>query len=247
MLKKIISALIIGILSVTSFVGCSNKDEKNESETTTAINSENKYDNLNGEWATKLTLDELKEKYASLLSQVEEKNRYYGLDYETKEDVKETKEETVKENYIYLDNENAEKNRLESAYFGMKTYGNDLSKGQIIMKLVLNFDGEKALKEGKFDFGETSLAEYSSIMTKEEDRDYEIINEQIIEKLKNKKGEGVVVNDINGLYEEFVVSKDYIVYRLETKKFDFTTNKDGNITDTSTVTTNDEENEEDNN
>ena len=30
MLKKIISALIIGILSVTSFVGCSNKDEKNE-------------------------------------------------------------------------------------------------------------------------------------------------------------------------------------------------------------------------
>ena len=71
MLKKIISALIIGILSVTSFVGCSNKDEKNESETTTAINSENKYDNLNGEWATKLTLDELKEKYASLLSQVE--------------------------------------------------------------------------------------------------------------------------------------------------------------------------------
>ena len=247
MLKKIISALIIGILSVTSFVGCSNKDEKNESETTTAINSENKYDNLNGEWATNLTLDELKEKYASLLSQVEEKNRYYGLDYETKEDVKETKEETVKENYIYLDNENAEKNRLESAYFGMKTYGNVLSKGQIILKLVLNFDGEKALKEGKFDFGETSLAEYSSIMTKEEDRDYEIINEQIIEKLKNKKGEGVVVNDINGLYEEFVVSKDYIVYRLETKKFDFTTNKDGNITDTSTVTTNDEENEEDNN
>ena len=93
MSKKIISALIIGIISVTSFIGCSNnKDEKNKNETTTAINSENKYDNLNGEWATNLTLDELKEKYASLLSQVEEKNRYYGLDYETKEDVKDTKE-----------------------------------------------------------------------------------------------------------------------------------------------------------
>ena len=76
-------------------------------------------------------------------------------------------------------------------------------------------------------------------MTKEKERDYEIINEQIIEKLKSKKGEGVVVNDINGLYEEFVVSKDYIVYRLETKKFDFTTKKDGNITETSTVTNND--------
>ena len=110
------------------------------------------------------------------------------------------------------------------------------------MKLVLNFDGEKALKEGKFDFGETSLAEYSSIMTKEEDRDYEIINEQIIEKLKSKKGEGVVVNDINGLYEEFVVSKGYIVYRLETKKFDFTTNKNGNNASTSTVTSNEEDN-----
>lgn len=243
MSKKIISALLIGVLSITSLLGCSNKDEKDNNETITAINSENKYDNLNGEWATDLTLDELKENYASLLSQVEEKNRYYGLEYETKEDVKETKEELVNENYMYLENENAEKNRLESAYFGMKTYGEDLSKGQIIMKLVLNFDGEKALSEEKFDFGETSLAEYSSIMTKEKERDYEIINEQIIEKLKSKKGEGVVVNDINGLYEEFVVSKDYIVYRLETKKFDFTTKKDGNITETSTVTNNDTNND----
>ena len=239
MSKKIISALLIGILSVTSLTGCSNKDEKDNKETTTATNSENKYDNLTGEWATDLTLDELKESYASLLSQVEEKNRYYGLEYELKEDVQETKEELVNENYMYLVNENAEKNRLESAYFGMKTYGEDLSKGQIIMKIVLNFDGERALNEENFDFGETSLAKYSSIMTKEEERDYEIINEQIIEKLKSKKGEGVVVNDINGLYEEFVVSKDYIVYILETKKFDFTTKKDGNITETDTVTDND--------
>lgn len=239
MSKKIISALLIGILSVTSLTGCSNKDEKDNKETTTATNSENKYDNLTGEWATDLTLDELKENYASLLSQVEEKNRYYGLEYEMKEDVQETKEELVNEKYMYLENENAEKNRLESAYFGMKTYGEDLSKGQIIMKLVLNFDGEKALSEENFDFGETSLAKYSSIMTKEEERDYEIINEQIIEKLKSKKGEGVVVNDINGLYEEFVVSKDYIVYILETKKFDFTTKKDSNITETDTVTDND--------
>ena len=243
MSKKIISALLIGILSVTSLTGCSNKDEKDNKETTTATNSENKYDNLTGEWATDLTLDELKESYASLLSQVEEKNRYYGLEYELKEEVQETKEELVNENYMYLVNENAEKNRLESAYFGMKTYGEDLSKGQIIMKIVLNFDGERALNEENFDFGETSLAKYSSIMTKEEERDYEIINEQIIEKLKSKKGEGVVVNDINGLYEEFVVSKDYIVYILETKKFDFTTKKDGNITETDTVTDNDVNND----
>lgn len=244
MSKKIISVLLIGILSITSLAGCSkNKDEKNKSnETTTAVSSENKYANLNGEWAEDLTLDKLKEKYGALLSQVEEKNRYYGLDYETKEEVKETKEEVVNQNYMYLDNEKAEKNRLESAYFGMKTYGEDLSEGQIVMKLVLNFDGEKALKEGKFDFGETSLAEYSSIMTKEKDRDYEVINEQILEKLKSKKGEGVVVNDINGLYEEFVVAKDYIVYRLETKKFDFTANKEGNTTATSTVTSNDTNN-----
>ena len=182
---------------------------------------------------------EMKNVYKSL----NEQKLYYEQELIRKKNVlKDTKEETVNENYIYLDNENAEKNRLESAYFGMKTYGSDLSKGQIIMKLVLNFDGEKALKEGKFDFGETSLAEYSSIMTKEEDRDYEIINEQIIEKLKSKKGEGVVVNDINGLYEEFVVSKDYIVYRLETKKFDFTTNKNGNNASTSTVTSNEEDN-----
>ena len=52
MSKKIISALLIGVLSITSLLGCSNKDEKDNNETITAINSENKYDNLNGEWAT---------------------------------------------------------------------------------------------------------------------------------------------------------------------------------------------------
>lgn len=222
MSRKLISVLLVTMLSIT-MVGCGNKNESNNKSETSTVTVDDKYKNLDGEWAEDLSLDELEKKYESLLSKVEEKNRYYGLEYETKEDVKDTKDQIMSEEYLYLENEKAEKNRLESLYFALRTYGEEISEGQIVMKLALNFDGEKALKEKNFDFGETSLAAYSAIFTDEEDRDYKSINEEILTILQSEDEEGIIKNNINGLYEEFIVSKDYIVYRLETKKFNFTT------------------------
>lgn len=221
MSRKLISILLVAMLSIT-MVGCGDKNEGNASGTST-VTAGDKYKDLDGEWAEDLSLDELEKKYDSLINKVEERNRYYGLEHEIKEDVKETETQTMSEEYLYLENKKAEKNRLETLYFALRTYGKELSEGQIVMKLALNFDGEKALKEKNFDFAETSLASYSAIFTGEKDRDYKSINEEILTVLQSEDEEGIIKNNINGLYEEFIVSKEYIVYRLETKKFNFAT------------------------
>lgn len=222
MSRKLISVLLITMLSL-SVVGCGDKKESNAKNETSTVTTDDKYENLDGEWAEDLNLDKLEEKYDSLLSEIEEKNRYYGLEYENEEGVKDTDDQVMNEEYLYLENEKAEKNRLESLYFALRTYGDEISKGQIVMKLALNFDGEKAIKEKNFDFGETSLATYSAIFTGEEDRDYTSVNEEILKVLQSEDEEGIIKNNINGLYEEFIICKDYIIYRLETKKFNFAT------------------------
>lgn len=219
-MSKRIIALCMGVLVSLSIIGCGKSETVENVETKTA--TEQKYDELQGEWAKDRGLDDLKKNYYEILKKVEEKTNNYGLEY-SKEGpiVKEVNGETVNHEYIYLENKKPEKNRLESLYFGMKIFGDDLSSGQIAMKTSLNFDGEGAIKKGEFDFGDTSLAAYSSIMTGDQNRSYKDINNKIIEILKTDNGEGVISNSINGLYEEFIVSKDFIVYRLETKKYDF--------------------------
>lgn len=214
MSKKIISMLMLAVVSA-SFVGCkSNNQETNKSTKTVSV--EESYENLEGPWATDLTLKEFDERYADLLKKVKDKTEEYGLKY--------TEEEVVRENnnsYINVTNEGAEKNKLESMDFGRKYLGTDLTSGQITMKILMNFDGEKALSEGSFKFEDTSLAKYSAIFSGEDKRDYSDINSKILDTLKSEKGEGVFQSSINGLYEEFVVNKEYIVYTLQTKKFEF--------------------------
>lgn len=220
MSKKIVALIICAIVSL-SIVGCTKKEEKIDNTSKAKTATEEQYDKLEGEWAKDTTLEGLKAKYNELLKVVEEKTKGYGLEYTKEETVKEENSETVNHNNIYLDNKNAEKNRLESLYFGMKIFGTKLSSGQMTMKLSLNFDGEEALRTGKFDFGDTSLASYSALITNEKDRDYKEINSKIIDILNSVSGEGVIKSSINGLYEEFTINKDYIVYKLETKVFDF--------------------------
>ena len=220
MSKRIIAIVMSAMISV-SLMGCGAKEDINNGENNTKTATERKYDELEGTWAKDLLLDELKDKYIDLLKLVEEKTEGYGLEYSKDEIMKEENGETINDNHIYLDNENPEKNRLESLYFGMKTYGEDISSGQITMKLSLNFDGESALNNNDFDFGETSLASYSALFTGETNRDFSSINSQIIDILKSESQEGVISDSIDGLYEEFTVNKEYIVYKLETKKYDF--------------------------
>ena len=223
MSKKVI-ALVLGTMMVASLVGCGNKDDKNKETKTFAIASEEKYSNLDGEWSKDITLKTFDEKFDKLFGEVRDKCKIYGLTFNEKgeESVKQEKERTVSKKYIYLDNDNPEKNRLESLHFERKLFGDDLASGQITMKLSLNFDGEGALSgENKFDFGDTSLASYAELMTGQKDRDYSKINEEIIKILKSDSGEGVYQDTINGLYEEYTVNKEYIVYTLETKELQF--------------------------
>lgn len=214
MSKKIISMLMLAVVA-TSLIGCkSNKEQSNNN--TSTVSMEESYENLEGPWATDLTLKEFDERYADLLKKVKDKTEEYGLKY--------TEEEVVREDnnsYINVTNEGAKKNKLESMDFGRKFFGSDLTSGQITMKILMNFDGEKALSENSFKFEDTSLAKYSAIFSGEEKRDYSEINSKILDTLKSEKGEGVFQSSINGLYEEFVVSKEYIVYTLKTKKFEF--------------------------
>lgn len=223
MFKKII-ALILGTMMTVSLVGCSNRESKEDNTKTFAIENDEKYSNLDGEWSKDITLKIFDEKFDKLFGEVRDKCKMYGLTFNEKgeESVKQEKGRTVSKKYLYLDNEKPEKNRLESLYFGRKLFGDDLSSGQITLKLSLNFDGEGALSgENKFDFGDTSLASYAEFMTGEKDRDYSKINEEIIKILKSDSGEGVYQNTINGLYEEYTINKEYLVYTLETKELQF--------------------------
>ncbi|MGL4772472.1 MAG: hypothetical protein ACRC2K_02810 [Clostridium sp.] len=222
MSKRIISLLMVMSIAV-SVMGCGKENKVSKANETQqkAITFDEKYESLSGEWSEDVTYEVAEEKFKGLLKKVEEQTKGYGLEYKKENVVKDNEGVTESEQFIYLDNEKAEKNRLESLYFGFKTYGEKIDAGQIQLKVSLKFDGEGAIKDDKFEFGDTSLAKYSSLITGKETRDYKEINNKIMEIIKSEKGEGVVESEVDGLYEEFTVSKNCIVYRLETKKYDF--------------------------
>ena len=66
-------------------------------------------------------------------------------------------------------------------------------------------------------------------MTGEKDRNFDDINKKIMDIIKSDKNEGIVDNDLNGLSEEFAVSKDYIVSTLSPKIYKFTDNTNQGI------------------
>ena len=55
MSKKII-ALILGTMMTVSLVGCSNRESKEDNTKTFAIENDEKYSNLDGEWSKDITL-----------------------------------------------------------------------------------------------------------------------------------------------------------------------------------------------
>lgn len=223
MTKKLLAIAVVTLISI-NLMACNNGNTEIFPDTTTSKSktvTEDKYSKIVGVWAKDIPLNELKENYNSLLAEVEAKTKEFGLEYKEEEIVKEENNETVNNNYIYLDQKNPEKNRLESLYFGLSLYGSDLAMGQITMKLSLNFDGDKALKSGEVKVEDTSIADYSELFTKNSKRDYSDINKKILDVLKSENSEGVIENNVDGLYEEFTVSKEYIVYKIETKKIDF--------------------------
>ena len=162
MKKKILAGIATSLICI-SLIGCGNVSDKSLTNKKVSVNK-NKYEKLEGTWAEDYSLDEVKSKFDDLLNKVEEKTRFYGLDYNVEKDViNEDDKEIEKESYLYLDQENPEKNRLESLYFSLNLYGSSEEKGQISMKTSLNFNGEEALKSNKVKFEDTSLAAYAEI------------------------------------------------------------------------------------
>ena len=223
MSKKIIS-VIMSLIVVTSLIGCQNSDGTTEKKAEKTIVTEDKAsdedENLEGKWAEKYTLEETQKLFKEELAKMETVTKELGIKYSKDEKIKEENKVSVNDNSIYYDNEKPEANKIESMYFGMKTYGENLESGDISLKLSLNFDGEKAIKDNNFDLGKTSFKKYIEAFTGKENRDYSDINKQLIEKLKN--GETVEINNtIDGLKEEIRATKTCIIYKLSTKKYKF--------------------------
>ena len=223
MSKKIIS-VIMSLIVATSLIGCQNsggtEEKKVEKTATTEDKSSEEDANLEGKWAEKYALEETQKLYKEKLAKMEAITKELGIKYSKDEKIRKENNVSINDNSIYYDNAKPEANKIESMYFGMKTYGENLESGDISLKLSLNFDGENAIKNNNFDLGKTSFKKYIEAFTGQENRDYSDINKQIIEKLKN--GEQVVINNtIDGLKEEIRATKTCIIYKLSTKKYKF--------------------------
>ena len=221
MSKKIIS-VIMSLIVATSLIGCKNADGNAEKKTETATEDKVSMDdkNLEGKWAKNYTLEETQKLFKEKLSKMETITKELGVKYTKDEKIKQEQEQSINDNSMYYDNDKPEANKIESMYFGMKTYGENLETGDISLKLSLKFDGESAIKNNDFDLGKTSFNKYIEAFTEQQNRDYSDINKEIIDKLKN--GETVEINNtIDGLKEEILATKTCIIYKLSTKKYKF--------------------------
>lgn len=221
--KKIIS-VIMSLIVVTSLIGCQNSNGTAEKKADKATSTEDKSSeedaNLEGKWAEKYKLEDTQKLFKEKLAKMETITKELGIKYTKDERIKQENKISVNDNSIYYDNEKAEANKIESMYFGMKTYGEKLESGDISLKLSLKFDGEKAIKDNNFDLGKTSFKKYIEAFTGQENRNYSDINKQIIEKLKTS--DTVEINNtIDGLKEEIRATKTCIIYKLSTKKYKF--------------------------
>lgn len=222
MSKKIIS-IFMSIMVATSLISCStttasNTDKKAE---TTTESSDDKDKELDGKWAKNYTLEQTQKLFKDKLSKMESITKELGVKYSKDDKIKKDKDESVDDNCIYFDNDKPEANKIESMYFGMKTYGDNLETGDISLKLSLKFDGESAIKNNNFDLGKTSFKKYIEAFTDQQDRDYSDINKQIIEKLKNGEKQVEIDNTVDGLKEQILATNECIVYILSTKKYKF--------------------------
>lgn len=225
MSKKIIS-VVMSLMVAASLIGCSNvngnsEDAKAQTATEDNTDSDSKDKDLDGKWAKNYTLEETQNLFKDKLSKMENITKELGVKYSKDDKVEDEKDETVNDNSIYFDNDKPEANKIESMYFGMKTYGDDLATGDISLKLSLNFDGEDAIKNNDFDLGKTSFKKYIEAFTDQENRDFSDINKEIIEKLKNGDQEVDINDTVDGLKEEILATKTCIIYTLSTKKYKF--------------------------
>lgn len=233
MIKKIVGLLITTTLLVSLAACGSSKQKDNTSENAKNaelnIDNQDQFKDLKGYWIKDFTHEDFVNKSDNIMKDVENKTKDFGLDYKKEDKVEEISGVTASVKSIYADNKKPETNKLESMQFESQLIGEAQDSGRMQLKISIKIDGNAIKKDNKFNLGDTSLAEYSQIMTGEKDRNFNDINKKIIDIIKSDKNEGIVDNDINGLSEEFAVSKDYIVYTLSTKIYKFTDNTNQGI------------------
>lgn len=222
MSKKIIS-VIMSIIVAASLIGCNSTkgNSDNKTQTSKEDTADDSDKNLEGKWAKNYTLEDTQKLFKDKLSKMENITKELGVKYSKDDKVKKEKDESIDDNSIYFDNDKPEANKIESMYFGMKTYGDNLETGDISLKLSLKFDGESAIKNNNFDLGKTSFKKYIEAFTDQQNRDYSDINKEIIEKLKNGDNQVDINNTVDGLKEEVIATKECIIYKLSTKKYKF--------------------------
>ncbi|WP_195986333.1 hypothetical protein [Clostridium sp. D53t1_180928_C8] len=220
MKKKAISLALVAILAISA-VGCSSNNNKAKTSEEKKTVVEN-VDILPGKWSEDYTRDEVKELYKKSLASVESTAKGYSLDYDiTEDEIKEENGESVNDSYVYFDIPEAE--RLESLYFGFKQYGSDLANGKLEMKLGYKLDKKTILEGGKFEFENLSLSSFSQAFTGDYDRDYTELDKQIYDAVKNGTEEGIqtITNNIDGLKETITITKDFLLYKLESRVYKF--------------------------
>ncbi len=225
MIKKILVAILSGV-TIVSLVACSpsskdNKKEEAKVEESSKSNESNEVFIGEGEWANDYTIEEVSKLNDEITARIEEAANFYGLDYIKEEKIKDENGESVTDRYIYLDNLNPEPNRMESMYYGFKTYGTDMARGNLGMKIGFKLDIDQIKNEDKFDFKEISIAIFSEAMTNNKDRDYSEINEKIIDIVKNKNANGTIETNLNGLVETITVKDDFLLYKIDSKTYNF--------------------------
>jgi hypothetical protein len=220
MLKKVLLILVSGIMAA-SLVSCGNSKKQEVSETKEPVKVEEKVFIGEGEWASDYTKDQVSVLNSEISTRIEDVARFYDLEYSKEEKVKESNGETINDNNIYVDNLNPEPNRMESMYYGFKMYGEDMASGSLNLKIGFKLDVDQIKTEDKFNFEETSIAEFSEAMTNNPERDYSDLDSQIKDIIINKNAEGTIETNLNGLVETITIKDDFLLYKLDSKKYDF--------------------------
>ncbi|WP_297634023.1 hypothetical protein [uncultured Clostridium sp.] len=232
MRKKTILGLIMVTTLMGTLVACGAKDGKETGsitiENTREVGENEKTNGLTGEWASKeFTYESFKEEGNKLSDKIQALSSDFGLQCKEDEKVKEIDGIVANIKSISADNLDPEENKLESMQFSTEFLGKSQEGGRFKLKMSLKFDGEKAIQDENFNLGDTSLAKYIATITGDENRDYSNINEKIMEVIKSDKPESVVEDEVYGLHEEIAISKEYIVYTLETKEYKFVKEESG--------------------
>ena len=222
-MKRNVIALALCTVLAISVVGCSSNNKGSQGSASdnlkTAVEDT---EVLQGTWSEDYSRDEVKSLFDKALASAESTAKGYSLEYElTENEIKEENGQSINDTYIYLDIPEAE--RLESMYFGFKQYGSDLASGKLEMKMGYNLDKKTILEGQKFEFENLSLASFSQAFTGNYERDYTELDKQIYDIIKNGTGDEIqtIENNLDGLKETITITDDFLLYKLESKVYNF--------------------------